>query len=40
MYRIYAIVGVCVLALTIIIALTTCVITEPPVGNEPAQHTQ
>jgi uncharacterized membrane protein YuzA (DUF378 family) len=41
MYRIYAIVGLCALALTIVIAVTTCVITQPPTDKAgPAQHTQ
>jgi hypothetical protein len=41
MYRTYAIIGLSVLALIIIIAVTTCMITEPQVDNAPpAQHTQ
>jgi hypothetical protein len=41
MYRVYAIIGLAVLGLAIIIAVTTCVITQPPVDNaQPAQHTQ
>jgi hypothetical protein len=30
MYRVYAIVGMGALALTIVIAMTTCMITQPP----------
>jgi hypothetical protein len=41
MYRVYTIIGLSVLALAIIIAVTTCVITQPPVDNAlPAQQTQ
>jgi hypothetical protein len=32
--RIYAIVALCALALTIVIAVTTCMITQPPVDND------
>jgi hypothetical protein len=41
MYRIYVIVGLCVLALTIVIAVTTCMVTQPPVdkaGPAPLTH--
>jgi hypothetical protein len=41
MSRVYAIIGLSVLALAIIIAVTTCMITQPPVDNaQPAQQTQ
>jgi hypothetical protein len=32
--RIYAIVALCALALAIVIAVTTCMITQPPVDND------
>lgn len=39
MHRVYAIIGLCVLALAIIIAVTTCMITQPPVDNaQSGQH--
>jgi hypothetical protein len=41
MYRIYAIVGFCALALAVVIAVTTCRIAQPPTDNAgPAQHAQ
>jgi hypothetical protein len=38
MYRLFAIVGLCVLALTIIVAMTTCMITQPPVDKAQLAH--
>jgi hypothetical protein len=34
MNRIYVIIGLSVLALAIVIAVTTCMITQPPVDND------
>jgi hypothetical protein len=34
MNRLYVIIGLCAVALTIVIAVSTCMITQPPVDND------